>query len=84
MARDKHNMPVLLYRGFKAGGIHSVIIGCGMQPYTHFWCTKMESKTMRVAQRDLSRIPSTFQAMKFIVAKFQKGKTGKDHTPYPN
>ena len=34
-------------RGFKAGGI----IGCGKRPYT-----MMESKNMRVAQRDLPKI----------------------------
>ena len=40
------------------------IIGC---VECTFWCTMMESKlTMTVAQRDLPRITSTFQAIKLL------------------
>ena len=45
------------------------IIGCGMQPCTLFWCLVMESKTMRVSQRDLPRITSTIR-----VVGIQKGE----------
>ena len=50
-----------------------------MQPYTLFWCTMMESKTMRVAQRVLLRITSTFQAMK-LLDNGQKGEHKNKHS----
>ena len=38
-----------------------------MQPCTLFWYIMMESKTMRVAQRDLPT--STFQAIKLLESR---------------
>ena len=53
-----------------------------MQPYTLFWCTMMESKTMRVVQRDLLRITSTFQAMELVESYYngQKGERNYKHS----
>ena len=64
----------IIIKGFKAGGIiQSRLWNAAIHTFS------VESKTMRVDQRDLLRITSTFQAMKLLESYYngQKGEHKK-------